>query len=228
MRNMGLSRLRLVRPAEYDAWRIAGIAHGSERMLADVRFFETLDDAVADAACVVGTTARRREANYVWQQPREAAPAILELAAQAAAPVCLLFGREDKGLANRDLDLCDRVLTVPTEPEAASLNLAQAVLLVCYELRMALLERQPVALPRGRRHAPRANVAQLQALYADIERALAEIDFFKTRKPAAILRSVRAAARRAGLDAREARLFRAMAIEVRKVIERTRTAPPGA
>jgi len=102
--------------------------------------------------------------------------------------------------------------------------LAQAVLLVCYELRMAALARTPTALPRARRHAPAAGVADLQDLFQDVERTLEEIDFFKKRNPAAILRTVRAVTRRAGLDAREARLFRAMAIEVRKVLDRVRGA----
>jgi len=222
MRNMGLARLRLVQPAEFDGWRIAGIAHGSEAMLEQVEFFDTLAAAIADTAHVVGTTARRREASYIWQQPRQAAPEILAVAAESDAPVALVFGREDKGLSNDDLDLCDRLLTVPADPAASSLNLAQAVLLVCYELRMAALAARPTALPRGRRHAPRAGVAELHALFADVEHTLAEIDFFKKRNPAAILRTVRAVARRAGLDAREAKLFRAMAIEVRKVLDRVR------
>lgn len=222
MRNMGLARLRLVQPAEYDAWRIAGIAHGSEPMLERVEFFDTLAQAIADTAHVVGTTARRREAAFIWQQPREAAPEILALAAASEAPVALVFGREDKGLSNEDLDLCDRLLTVPADPGASSLNLAQAALLVCYELRLAALAPRPTALPRARRHAPRAGTADLQALFTDVEATLAEIDFFKKRNPAAILRTVRVVARRAGLDAREAKLLRAMAIEVRKVLDRIR------
>lgn len=223
MRNMGLERLRLVRPAEFDAWRIAGIAHGSEAMLERVRFFDTLLEAIGDATYVAGTTARRREAAFVWQQPREAARYILERAEAGDAPVALVFGREDKGLSNEDLDLCDLLLTIPADESASSLNLAQAVLLVTYELRMAALQQQPTALPRGRRHARRAGVSELQPLYGDIERALETIDFFKKRNPAAILRTVRAVARRASLDSREARLFRAMAIEVRKVFDRLRS-----
>ncbi|MBX6363405.1 MAG: TrmJ/YjtD family RNA methyltransferase [Gemmatimonadetes bacterium] len=216
MRNMGLSRLRLVRPAEFDAYRIAGIAHGSEALLERIEFFDALDDALADAAHVVGTTARRREAAYVWQTPRAAAPEIL--AATAFGPVALVFGREDKGLSNADLDRCDRLLTIPTDPAASSLNLAQAVLLVTYELRMAAIASTP--LPRPRRTAPPATPAQLHEMFDDIEAALAAVDFFKKRNPAAILRTVRAAARRAALDAREAKLFRAMAIEVVKHLDR--------
>ena len=219
MMNMGLRRLRLVRPAEFNAWRITGIAHGSEAVVEAVEIHDTLDDALADAAHVVGTTARRRTAPYVWQHPREAAPELLELAAGVEGPVVLLFGPESMGLTNEELDRCDRVLTVPTSPSYSSLNLAQAVLLICYELWLAGPGAQR-ELPRHRKAMPPASPEDLEALFRDVERSLDVIEFFKTRNPRVIMRSVRAIARRAALDSREARLLRAMAIEVRKFIER--------
>lgn len=220
MMNMGLRRLRLVRPAEFDAYRIAGIAHGSEPIIEKIEFCDTLRDAIADAAHVVGTTARRRTAAYVWQHPREAAPELLRIAGEGNGPVVIVFGREDKGLTNEELDLCDRLLTVPTDPERSSLNLAQAVLIVAYELRMAG-PGVATPLPRHRKAAPRrANAEEMQRLFEATEEALHTIDFFKSRNPEAIMRSVRAIARRAELDSREANLLRAMAIEVRKFIER--------
>ncbi len=225
MLNMGLRRMRLVRPAEFDTYRIAGIAHGSEPILDDIEFYDTLGDAVADAVHVVGMTARRRTAAYVWQQPREAAPELLEIAMQGEGPVALVFGREDKGLSNEDLDLCDRALTVPTDPEHWSLNLAQAVLLITYELRMAGPGgRAP--LPTHRKAAGRkANSAEMQRLFEETEVALHAIDFYKKRNPEAIMRSLRAIARRADLDSREANLLRAIAIEVRKYLDRMLNRP---
>src|SRR3954468_13688537 len=87
MMNMGLYRLRLVKPALFDAYRIAGIAHGSEPYLEKVEFFDTLDDALADVLHSVGTTARWRTAQFVWQHPREAAPDLLQLPATAERPI---------------------------------------------------------------------------------------------------------------------------------------------
>ena len=104
-------------------------------MLERVEFHDSLASAIADASLVAGTTARRRTAKQVWATPREAAPFLLERATPEA-PLVLVFGRADNGLTNEELDLCDRVLTVPTDPERWSLNLAQAVLLVTYELWM--------------------------------------------------------------------------------------------
>jgi TrmH family RNA methyltransferase len=224
MMNMGIRRLRLVRPVEYDAYRIAGIAHGSEPVLERVEFFDTLRDAIADASHVVGTSARRRTATFVWQHPRDAAPDILALAGAGGGPVALVFGREDKGLSNEDLDLCDRVLTVPTDPRHSSLNLAQAVLLVCYELWLAG-PGAAAALPRARKSAPPAAAEEMLSLFEQVERALAAIDFFKTRNPDAIMRTVRAIARRARLDSREAGLLRAMAFEVQNYLKRLATRP---
>ena len=221
MLNMGLHRLRLVRPALFDAYRIAGIAHGSEPYLDRVEFFDTLDEALADVLHSVGTTARWRTSQFVWQHPREAAPELLSLPATPEKPIALVFGREDTGLTTGQIDKLDRLITVPTNPEHPSLNLAQAVLLVSYELRMAS-EAAASPLPTSRRTAPPATTAELNAMFGDVENTLGVIEFFKKRKPEMIMRTVRVAARRALLNQREAKLFRAMAIEVRKFVERRR------
>jgi TrmH family RNA methyltransferase len=218
MMNTGLSRLRLVRPALYDAYRIAGIAHGAESLLEKVEFFDTLRDATADAGRIIGTTSRRRTATYVWQHPREAAPELLALA--LPGPVALVFGREDKGLSNEDLDLCERLLVVPTDPAHPSLNLAQAVLLVTYELWLAASEQ--VALPRPKRRTGPALPAEMEALFEDSRAALDTIEFFKARNAPMVMRTLRAILRRAALSSRETALLRAMAIEVRKFFERVR------
>jgi tRNA (cytidine32/uridine32-2'-O)-methyltransferase len=221
MLNMGFWRLRLVKPALYDAYRIAGIAHGSESMLEQVEFFDDLQSALADVGYAVGTSARGRTPAFVWQHPREAAPQLLELAGTGSSPIALIFGREDKGLTSDDLDLCDRVITVPTNPKRPSLNLAQAVLIVCYELWMSGpgSERE---LPKPRRRAPPATPAEQMLLFEDLDRGLAAVDFYKKRDPAMIMRTMRAVFRRAHVSAREAKLIRAAFIEVRKYIERIR------
>jgi TrmH family RNA methyltransferase len=218
MMNTGLSRLRLVRPALYDAYRVAGIAHGAEPLLEHIEFFDSLDDATADAGRVIGTTSRRRTATYVWQHPRDAAPQLVALAPQLKGPVTIVFGREDKGLSNEELDRCERLLVVPTDPAHPSLNLAQAVLLVAYELWLAASEQ--AALPRPKRRASLASPTELDALFQDAESALAIIEFFKARNAPMVMRTLRAILRRADLNTREAALLRAMAIEVRKFFQR--------
>ncbi len=219
MMNMGLSRLRLVAPDTYDAYRVAGIAHNAEWLLERIEFFDTLADALADAGWIAGTTARRRTAAYVWAHPREAAPRLVERATTLDGPVCIVFGREDKGLSNEDLDRCNELLVIPSSERHWSLNLAQAALLIAYELRLAALADTP-PLPRPKRDAAPATPAELDAYFDDASRTLALIEFYKSRDPEAIMRTVRAITRRAELTAREAKLLRAMAIEVRKYLER--------
>lgn len=223
MMNMGLTRLRLVRPDEFSAYRIAGIAHGTEPLIDRIEFFDALGDAVADTALVVGTTARRRAASHLWSHPRDAAPELLAHDADAEHPVALVFGREDSGLLNEELDRCDRLLVVPTSPLNASLNLSQAVLLIAYELFLAdRLAGTPAGsgttLPRPKREAGPATARERQALFDQIDAALGAIDFYKGKNPEAIMRTVRVVLRRADLNAREGALFRAMAIEVQKAL----------
>lgn len=224
MLNMGLRRLRLIRPAEYDEYRIRGITHFAQPVLDRIEFHDTLDDAIADCVHVVGTTSRRRTATFVWQHPRQAAPELLALAATGRGPIALVFGREDFGLSNEALDRCDRVLIIPADDEYASLNLFQAVLIICYELRMAVEAAHP--LPQPRRTAPPAGSAELNRLFVEGERTLLEIDFFKGRNPPAIMRTLRAIARRANLDLREVKLLQALAYEVRKTYYRALEGKP--
>jgi tRNA (cytidine32/uridine32-2'-O)-methyltransferase len=217
MMNMGLTRLRLVSPDDFSRYRIGGIAHGSEAFIETIEFFDTLEDAIADASLVVGTTARRRTATYLWNHPREAAPDLLRHPADAANPVAIVFGREDTGLLNEELDRCDRLLVVPTSPIYSSLNLSQAVLLIGYELALAAAE-SAAPLPQPKRSAAPSTALEREALFEQVNASLHAIDFYKGKVPEAIMRTIRAVTRRADVNAREAALLRAIAIEVQKVV----------
>src|SRR5260370_23578965 len=151
LKNFGFRDLRLVQPREYDAYRIEGIAHQTQDILARVRLFERLDEALAECVHVVGLTARGRAAKRTLQRPRAAAAEIV--AAAETGTVALVFGREDKGLTNAVLDLCHRVGTVATDPAYPSLNLAHAVVLMLYELALAPRAHTP-PVTRPPRHAP--------------------------------------------------------------------------
>lgn len=136
MSNFGLPHLRLVEPAAFDPYRIEGIAHHTEKLVAATRHFGTLDEAVADCSLVFGTTGRPRRTQRPVLTPRAAAPVLLE-AARAGRRVAVLFGPEEDGLPNTALDRCHGIITIPTHPDNRSLNLAQAALVVAYELWMA-------------------------------------------------------------------------------------------
>lgn len=221
MKNFWVRDLRLVAPREYEAYRVEGIAHQTQDVLARVRVFVTLEEALADCVHIVGFTARGRTAKRNLQRPREAAAEIvaLDVGESQPVPVALLFGREDKGLSNEALDRCHRIVTIPSDPSYASLNLGHAVIIMLYELALARgAEARPFKAPR-RRSEP-AVAEELERLFVDVARALQAIEFFKTRNAAGVMRTMREIAHRAPLDAREVKLLRAMAIEVTKYGER--------
>ncbi len=213
MKNFAVCDLRLVAPAEYDAWRIAGIAHRTADILKRVKQYDSLPAALTDCVHVAGFTARGRTAKRNAQRPREAAAEITALG--AAGRVALLFGREDRGLSNEALDLCHRLVTIPSEPGYPSLNLAHAVTIALYELALAA-GAATLPLKPPRRRAPPASVAQLEQLFADAEQTLDAARFFKSHQRAGILRTLREIAHRVPLDEREAKLLRAMVMEIRK------------
>lgn len=211
MKNFGLRDLRLVAPVEYDAYRVEGIAHKTGDILKRVVVFEALDQALADCHHVAGFTARQRSAKRNAQRPRDAAPELLALGEEDT--VALLFGPEDKGLNNQELDRCHRVITIPTSADYPSLNLAQAVALMGYEL-FAARGVPPFKPPR--RAAQPTTQEQLERLFADVRAALDAIDFFKTRNPEPIMRTVRELIHRTPMDGREVELARAMCFEIMK------------
>ncbi len=216
MKNMGVSRLRLVRPTDYTTYRLEGIAHDTLDVIEKIEAFDTLDGALADCVRVAGFTARRRAAKRELTTVRSAAAHLLQLS--ATAPVALLFGREDSGLPNDALDRAHLVVTIPTT-EHSSLNLAQAVVIALYELHIAAeTASREIAPPR--KDAPPATAEEYERLFADAERAMYAVDFFKTRFHEHIMRSVRSLAYRASPDSREIALLRALSIEVIRKLER--------
>ena len=218
MKNMGVSSLRLVRPCEYDPYRLEGIAHDTNDIIDRIEHFDDLDAALADCVYVAAYTARRRAAKWTATTPRESAASVVSTASEG--PAALLFGREDKGLPNEALDRARVVVNIPTT-DHASLNLAQAVLVALYELHLAAGDATRVIAP-PRDDAPAASSEAYERLFANVSQALEIIAFFKTRFPEHIMRPVRSLAFRAAPDAREIELMRAMAIEVVRAMERER------
>ncbi|TVR62611.1 MAG: RNA methyltransferase [Gemmatimonadales bacterium] len=218
MKNMGLRSLRVVNPAEWDAWRITGIAHRSDDVVESARHFTSLQEALSDCVMVVGTSARPRAAqrNYGWA--REWAPRLLDAA--RTGPAAILFGREDRGLSNEALDLCDGVAIIPTDPDYSSLNLAQACLILCYELFLSSGEGDPDELPRGKRWAGNATRDEMEQMFQALEGGLARIDFFNARSPEAVMRTFRTLLARAGPDRQEAGLVAAVGFEIQKYLAR--------
>lgn len=217
MMNFGLTGLRLVEPDEFDVWRIGGIAHRSSDLTEAATLHESLDDALADATFIVGTTARPRTAGRRYVRPREVAAQIAHRAEEG--PVALVFGREDRGLTNEELDRCHAVTIIPTDAAYPSLNLAQASLVLAYEIFLAVGAGQD-ELPKGRRATRPPTQEELEETFAAIEAGLQRIEFYKARKPESVMRTLRTIVSRAEPDLREAKLLAAIGYEIRHHIDR--------
>lgn len=135
MANMGMSELALAAPGKVDMDEARMMACGGDSVLAAMRSFPSLKDAVADCGLVVGSSARQGLYRCHALSPREMAPRILETALKTR--VALVFGREDRGLTNEELATCNTIIRIPTADECKSLNVAQAVVICCYELFVA-------------------------------------------------------------------------------------------
>ena len=218
MKNMGVSTLRLVEPEPYDPWRIEGVAHGTRDVVSQIAHYDSLPLALADCVLVVAFAGKRRASKWPLATPREMAGRVTEAA--AGGLVALLFGQEDHGLPNEALDLAQLLVTIPTT-EHASLNLAQAVMVVLYELHVAAGDATRTLAP-PKRLAPLPSHDDWEKTHADIQRSLDGIRFFRTRSTDHVMRSVRSLLARAAPDGRELMLIRAMAIEVLRTIDRIR------
>ena len=174
MSNFGLRRLRLVEPAAYDLHRIEGIAHHTENIAAAIERFPSLEAAIEDCGFVLGTTARKRGTRREHLNPRQAGPYLLQYAqANPEAPVALLFGREDDGLPNEALDSCHALVTIPTDTANHSLNLAQAALVIAYELWVAA---NPPAHPESERNSAEPKIAGAPPRWGDKPTTLAALE----------------------------------------------------
>ena len=213
MMNMGISQLRLVNPSNYDIHRIDGIAHRSRQLAETAQIYSTLTEALADTTFIVGTTARPRTAQRNYSKPRDIAPKIIQKTIQGS--VALVFGKEDRGLTNEGLDLCHQLAIIPTATEHPSLNLAQACLVLCYEIQLACQKDTPP--PLGKRNAGPANHKDVEEMHLALKQGLHQMGFFKgDRHPESILRMLRTLLSRAEPDLRETRLVRAIGFEMSK------------
>lgn len=218
MKTMGLRELVLVAPQILPNEDTLALAVGADDVVAAARICATLDEAIADCKLVAGCTARQRQVQLSEFTPREVAPRLL--AAAALAPVALLFGPERAGLTNQDLQRCHLSVHIPSDPGYSSLNLAAAVQVLSYEIRLATLEQiasDVVAdAQTSSAHTP-ATQAAMEGFYAHLDQALHDIDFHKGRSPAIVLRRLRRLFQRARPDDRELRILRGILADAQRM-----------
>ena len=202
MLTMGLSELYLVQPKRFPDPDATAMAAGADRVLEQARVVESLDEALAGTAFSVGMSARRRELAQEVLPVREAA--VRTVQALHSAPAAIVFGTEMSGLSNDELSRCSVVGTIPANPAFSSLNVAAAVQLASYELRVAAEGSAVWATPRF----PAATHEEVAALLAHANRTLAAIGFLDPSRPRRLLPRLRRLFARRGLEHEEVNILR--------------------
>lgn len=217
MRTMGLTRMVLVAPEKKPDFDTTSMAAGAESLVLQAPVFATLEEAVADCRLVLGCTARSRRIALEELLPREAGERVVA-AAGGGADVALVFGRERTGLDNHELQLCHAAVHIPSDPDFSSLNLAAAVQVLAYELRMAMLSAEPTPASDADATAePPASHAELEGFFAQLGETLDAIDFHKGRTPESALRKLRRIFLRADMNTREVRLMRGVLADAQRM-----------
>lgn len=221
MKTMGLSQLCLVSPLKPLDEQAEALAAGAKDVLESAQIFESFDDAIADCQLVIGTSARLRHLQASLIEPR----ACGELAVKRAAlgKVAIVFGRERVGLTNEELLKCHYHLNVPTNPEYGSLNLAMAVQLAAYEVRMAYLAQQAnqQAVENSQSFAENPSLVEtdyptaqaLEHFYQHTERLYKTLGFIRND---AVMLKLRRLYQRANLETNELNLLRGMVTAIEK------------
>ncbi len=225
MKNMGLGNLWLVNPASFPDETSYARAAGASDVLDHAQVVSTLDEAIADCVLVMGTSARGRKVPWPVMSPSDAARQVGEY--HGKGQVALVFGRESSGLTNDELHRCQVHVHIPTNPDYSSLNVAMAVQVMCYEIRMEYLRglENGSVNPQVRAIAgpgdegwdvPPATVAELEGFFAHLEATLMELRFYRHEKPRHLMARLRRLYLRARPDQLEVSILRGILTAVQK------------
>ena len=211
MKNMGLSDLALVAPRTFPHKDATARASGAVDVLENATVCDTLDEAIADCTFKVGASARSRAIDWPTFEPRECAARLID--ESRAGPVAVVFGPEKYGLTNEHLDRCDALLTIPTNPDFSSLNLAMAVQVLTYELRAA---GDDTGRPVYEADAPLATSEEMEHFYAHLEAVLRDLRFLDPDNPRHLMRRLRRLFIRARPDRNEVNILRGILTAVER------------
>jgi tRNA (cytidine32/uridine32-2'-O)-methyltransferase len=207
MKNMCLQDLVLVDPiAEFPSGKAWARASGAVDILDRTRRVATLDEAIADCQWVVGASARLRAIPWPLLDARSCAEKAVH--ESAVNRVALVFGRENSGLTNEELEKCHHLVHIPANAEYSSLNIAAAVQVLAYEIHIAHLQQTGKDKLKIENDYPRVTAQELEGLYAHFEQALMTIDFYDPDNPRQLMRRLRRLFNRAELDRMELNILR--------------------
>jgi len=203
MKNMGLSDLALVNPMRFPHDDATARASGATDVLDAAKVVSSLNEALTDCVYVAGASARSRTISWPSMGPRDCAERLMLESKKGV--VAAVFGPEKTGLHNDDLDLCHTLLTIPTNPDFSSLNIAMAVQVLTYELRVA---SRVDGGPSFESEAPPATGDEMDLFYSHLERVMTDIEFLKPDNPRFLMRRLRRLYVRARPDKNEINILR--------------------
>ena len=219
MKTMGLVKLVLVAPKTYPHPDIDALAAGATDLIEQIEIVDTLEEAIKDCHIVFGTSARSRTIPWPLLDARPAAELSLKAVATQQQEVAVIFGREDRGLTNEELAMANYHVTIPVNTDYGVLNVAQAIQVICYEMRMAAMEfTAKIADPEAKMHVtddvdmqwdePLVTHEQMEQFYPHIEKMLADIEFMDSKNPRLLPLRLRRLFGRIQLDRMEYHLLR--------------------
>lgn len=219
MKTMGLVKLVLVSPKTYPHPDIDALAAGATDLIDQIQIVETLEDAIQDCHLVFGTSARSRTIPWPLLDARPAAQKSMHAVIENQQEIAIVFGREDRGLTNEELALANYHVTIPVNTEYGVLNVAQAIQIMCYEMRMATVDLMDQTVDTDATmkvtdsdnmhwDEPLVNHAQMEQFYPHMEKMLADIEFLDPENPRLLPLRLRRLFGRIQLDRMEYHLLR--------------------
>lgn len=219
IKNMGLSRLVLVEPKEFPAEKAVWRAAGALDVLDAAKVVSSVDEAIADCGLVVGTSARGRRIPWPLMTPRECGERVCAEASQHK--VAILFGREDRGLTNEELQKCNYHVHIPSNPDYSSLNIGAAIQVIAYEIRMSILtaeKGEPIHFDEW--DMPPAKHEALEHYYTHLEDTLEKLGFLDVDNPRQTVTRLRRLFNRTRIDEMELNIMRGMLTSIQNYIYR--------
>ena len=212
IKNMGIFNLALVKPKEFPSDIAIYRSKAAKDILENAEIYETLKDAIAGCKLIVGTSARARSVPWPVFNPRDAAEEMRKISKQGN--VAIVFGREDRGLTNDELGLCNFHVHIPSDPKYSSLNLSQAVQILAYEIRLAYSRDEVISEVKW--DVDLANNEQTERLIDHMEELMQDVEFYDVENPRKLLLRVRRFFKRSKIDVMEANIFRGLFSSIQK------------
>jgi len=219
MKTMGLARLVLVAPKLFPCAEATARASGADDILANALVFDSLRDAVSDCVMVYGTSARLRTLSAPLVEPEQAAAGLLEYAGRSA-DVAIVFGRERTGLTNEELDLCHKMVVIPSNPDFSSLNLAAAVQIICYEICKQVQSGSVISPVGDPEWSAPVSAEALDHFYTHLGEVMVQTGFLDPLKPRRLMRRLKQLFNRTNMDQNEYNILRGILTSVQESLSK--------